>query len=373
MPESRSKLYGCTRFPCERAPVKQAVRATGALRGFTAACALACLLHVPGAHAGYREGVEAFAANDYARALAEFKAGAENGNAEAQYRYGDMLVFGVGRSGADIRREDVERGVAWIRKSAEGGSPGGRARLGELYLTGRGVAKDVEQAVKWLAAAASGGHGRSATALGLLYLEGVAVPKNDVTAVKWFEAGAELQEPRAQYQLSSMLARGTGVARSARRARELLIKSARGGYPLAQFTLGRMLADATGMFNRSESIRLLRAAVAARVPGAEAVLTDLSALEVSGETLTSFALQAHALAKDAALFAKRLGCTAPGSIKVVSAEIPGRPDIRQDSFVLISGEWVEHWEIAGCGRTASVELRFKADGKGGASYRVSGE
>lgn len=340
------------------------------LRGFIVACALLPLFHCAGVVAGYSEGVEAFSAKDFPRALAEFRQGAENRNVEAQYRYGDMLLTGVGRPGADIAKADIESGVAWIRKSADGGSPLGMARLGELYLTGRGVAKDSGEALKWLSAAAGRGHPGAASALGVMYLEGLAVPKDEVLAVKWFEAGAEMQVPLAQYHLSRMLATGAGVARSARRARELLIKSAAGDYPPAQFTLGRMLADAAGERNRLESIRLVRAAAAARVPGAQRVLGELSSLEVSGETLSSYRLQAHALKASGPLFARKLDCAAPATIKVVSAEIVGRPVIEQDSFIMISGEWKENWRLAGCGRSATVELEFTGDGQGGASYRI---
>jgi TPR repeat protein len=40
--------------------------------------------------------------------------------------------------------------VAWYRKAAELGNPGGQRALGLMYLEGRGVPQNLAEASKWL-------------------------------------------------------------------------------------------------------------------------------------------------------------------------------------------------------------------------------
>ena len=71
-----------------------------------------------------------------------FKA-AEQGDADAQYSLGQMLLTGNGVS------QDAGQAAYWLRKAAEQGVIIAQYKLGEMYMEGNGVPQDVEQATYW--------------------------------------------------------------------------------------------------------------------------------------------------------------------------------------------------------------------------------
>ena len=87
-----------------------------------------------------------------AHALADLRASAEAGDAEAQFILGGMYVTGVG-----VPQDDVEA-VAWYRRAAEQGDARAQYNLGGMYREGRGVPQDDVEAVAWYRRAAEQGH-----------------------------------------------------------------------------------------------------------------------------------------------------------------------------------------------------------------------
>ena len=69
--------------------------------------------------------------------------GAENGNAEAQFRAGRMFCHGVGVT------QDFAAALDWFCQSADQGFVAAQFALGEMYREGKGVEKSAAIADLW--------------------------------------------------------------------------------------------------------------------------------------------------------------------------------------------------------------------------------
>src|SRR6266478_5226477 len=92
--------------------------------------------------------------------LADIRAKAKKGNADAQCHLGDCYYFGKG-----VAKDDVEA-VKWWRKAAEQNLALAQANLGISYAAGEGMAKDNVEAVKWLRKAAEQNQAHAQASLG---------------------------------------------------------------------------------------------------------------------------------------------------------------------------------------------------------------
>jgi len=117
--------------------------------------------------------------------LADVRAKAEAGDAQAQYSLGYAYRFGD-----DVAKDAVEA-VKWYRKAAEQGHAQAQFNLGTSYYFGNGVAKDLVEAVKWFRKAAEQGHAMAQTILGSAYSYGVWVKKDLTESEKWYRKAAE--------------------------------------------------------------------------------------------------------------------------------------------------------------------------------------
>ncbi len=156
--------------------------------------AAAALLLVSAGHAGVREGVDAWQAGDFAKAVAEWRAPAEAGDRDAQFN------------------------------------------MGQAYKLGRGVPVDPRQARTWFYRAAEQGHRQAQANLGLiLFRDG-----NRAEAMPWISKAAEQGEPRSQYVLATALFNGDHVARDWPRSYALMTMAARAGIAEAKTSLAHM-------------------------------------------------------------------------------------------------------------------------------------
>ena len=119
-----------------------------------------------------------------AQALADLRASAEAGDAEAQFILGGIHVTGVGVP------QDAAEAVAWYRCAAEQGDASAQSNLGGMYDQGLGVSQDAAGAVAWYRRAAEQGHVRAQYNLGGMYAEGRAVPADAVEAHMWLTIAA---------------------------------------------------------------------------------------------------------------------------------------------------------------------------------------
>jgi TPR repeat protein len=96
------------------------------------------------AQAGYDEGVEAYSSGDYAKALTEFRAAADQGNVDGMYFVGMFYHNGYG-----VTRDQAEA-YKWFRKAADLNDPRSQYYVGIMTAAGKGVEKDPVAGAMWL-------------------------------------------------------------------------------------------------------------------------------------------------------------------------------------------------------------------------------
>jgi TPR repeat protein len=137
----------------------------------------------------------------------EYKAKAEEGDAEAQFNLGYCYDDGRGAE------KDYAEAVKWYRKAAAQNFAPAQFNLGYCYANGQGVRKDKVEAVKWYRKAAEQNYTPALSNLGWCYDNGCGVAKDYVEAVKWYRKAAEQGHAEAQFNLGCCYANGQGVVR----------------------------------------------------------------------------------------------------------------------------------------------------------------
>src|ERR1022692_1369702 len=125
---------------------------------------------------------------DEAQAVSWFRKAAEQGNADAQERLGEMYSYGQGGLA-----KDEAQAVSWYRKAAEQGNEYAQSNLGAMYVGGiGGLPVDHAQAVSWWRKAAAQGNAYSQYLLGMAYEYGEGgLAKDDSQAVSWYQKAAD--------------------------------------------------------------------------------------------------------------------------------------------------------------------------------------
>ena len=121
-------------------------------------------------------------ANGEVKSFEDYRAKAEQGQAEAQYYLG--MIYRTGSHGV---AKDVPVSVTWLTKSAEQGHSRAQYYLGRTYFdfdgNTSGVAKDTRNAVSWWGKAAAQGDADAQEALGFCYAKGFGgLVKNEIEA-----------------------------------------------------------------------------------------------------------------------------------------------------------------------------------------------
>ncbi|HVY04838.1 MAG TPA: tetratricopeptide repeat protein [Burkholderiales bacterium] len=107
--------------------------------------AIFALLFPLAAYAGMDEGIAAYTAGEYAKALDEFRPLADQGNPDGQYFLGFMYHNGFGM------KPDQAEAMKWFEKSAAQGDSRSQYYAGIIYAAGKGgVKKDLVKADMWL-------------------------------------------------------------------------------------------------------------------------------------------------------------------------------------------------------------------------------
>jgi TPR repeat protein len=129
------------------------------------------------AWANYSDGLAAYQARNYTKAVKEFTPLAGQGNRDAQYLLGLMNYTGQGIP------QNYKRALGWFEKSASQGHADAQYVLGAMYYTGKGTAKDEPRAVGWFRKAAEQGHAEAQYLLGMTYAyRAGGMPKDVVLA-----------------------------------------------------------------------------------------------------------------------------------------------------------------------------------------------
>jgi hypothetical protein len=157
--------------------------------------------------------------NVYTKALEEFKAQGERGDAVAQFKAGLIYYKGQG-----IPR-DYPEALNWFRKAARQGYLPAQYNAGYMYEKGEGAPQDYEKAKDYYLQAAKQGNRQAQYNLGNLYEKGQGVERNEVEALMWYNLAASQEEPQARAARDRITVWMTPaqVAEAQRRAREFKI------------------------------------------------------------------------------------------------------------------------------------------------------
>jgi TPR repeat protein len=183
----------------------------------------------------------AYVRGDHAAALKILKPLAEAGNADAEYDLGTMYSDGHG-----VPR-DPRQAEAWWQKAAAQGQADAQFSLGFLLLYGGGegpnaVNADPDAGLPWLQKAAAQGHVSADYFLGYLYWSGTIVPFDAQKALQYTMPAANAGRADAQYQAGMILSRQPG-AQNAIEAYKWLDLAARQHYPGAEESRDRLAAN----------------------------------------------------------------------------------------------------------------------------------
>lgn len=124
--------------------------------------------------------------------LAPLKRTAENGDADAQVKYGKYL---------HQEFNDPIEGFRRMERAAAQNHPEGLYILSLYYLNGWSGVKSPGLAFKLMQASAEAGHAWGQVDLGLYYVKGTGTPKDFAKAKEWFSKAADTGLPIAQYEM----------------------------------------------------------------------------------------------------------------------------------------------------------------------------
>ncbi|MGM0562032.1 MAG: tetratricopeptide repeat protein [Pseudomonadota bacterium] len=176
----------------------------------TAAAAL-LLLWASGSYAQeaeetYEAGVEAYEADEFARAEEIWLPLAEAGDVQAQYALAKLYENG----GEGVMRS-LTKAADWYLLASEAGLADAQNNLALLYIQGHGVPRSEERAFKLWLAAAENGHQQAQYNVALAYYEGMGTEQDHSKAAEWFERSASSGLAESQFALAEMYRLGVGV------------------------------------------------------------------------------------------------------------------------------------------------------------------
>ncbi|HWE98389.1 MAG TPA: hypothetical protein VG248_01175 [Caulobacteraceae bacterium] len=148
-------------------------------------------------------------------------------------------------AGLNVERDFVQA-AHWNGLAAEAGSLDAQIRFADQHLFGLGIPFDESAAGAWYLRAANGGAAAGSFGLGMLCANPGSPWADPEAAVRWLESAAAQGHLGAQRWLALLLWRGRGCEPDEARARRLLEAAAEGGDLEAMHHLGRLLAEGSG-------------------------------------------------------------------------------------------------------------------------------
>jgi len=149
-----------------------------------------------------------FDSGRYAEALSKYRALADSGDLEAQFKLGVMYERGLGV------HKDVAQAIRWYEKAASKRHTPALRSLASIYFAGSGVPKDQKKAFQLLSQAARGGDLEAKTFLAYTYENGYGTQRDLPSAIKLLREAAYAGHAPAQNALGIMYWRGAGVPQS---------------------------------------------------------------------------------------------------------------------------------------------------------------
>ena len=136
----------------------------------------------------------------------------------------------------------IEEMKRWQPK-AEAGDAEAQFRLGQMYALGHGFKQNFNSAIEWYEKAAAQGNAKARIALGLLYFFGVGVEENKDKAREWYEKAAAQNNPVAQNCMSWFAHQAKDYAS----AKQWLEQAVAQDYAPAMVSMGRLYEDGAGV------------------------------------------------------------------------------------------------------------------------------
>jgi TPR repeat protein len=195
---------------------------------------------------------------------------AEQGDAEGQFQYAELVWQGLGvpqddfgsarflqmaaRQGTPRSSEagdslqsgprnspDLVEGMAWLKKAADDGLPEAQYALGMSYFHGDGTPKDDVAAATWLERAKKSGDSNAERSLGQMQVQ--ARPKTNAEAAKIYHLEASNGSAVAQVAFGACLEEGRGIAMNRAAAATWYRLAAKKGDLLAKYRAGLLLQE----------------------------------------------------------------------------------------------------------------------------------
>lgn len=133
--------------------------------------------------------------------------------------------------------------AAAILAAAKTQTPRAQTLLGQILLTGDGIAKDPHLAVTWFEIAAAQGDAMAFNMLGRCYEHGLGLAQNLCVAASYYQKAAVLGLDWGQYNFANLLATGRGIAQDQAQAFALYLKAAEQGHAKSMNLVGRFYED----------------------------------------------------------------------------------------------------------------------------------
>ncbi|MDB5680127.1 tetratricopeptide repeat protein [Sphingomonas bacterium] len=162
---------------------------------------------------------------------------AEDGEAEAQALYGQLLLDGNGVT------QDEAAGFGWFNRAAAQGHLMGLNMVGRCYDLGWGVAVDKARAAECYRIAAGQGLDWAMYNYATLLALGQGVTEDKAAALAWFQKAAKLGNAKAVNFVGSFHEDGWVVRRDVTKAALYYARAAEGGDFRGCFNHARMLGD----------------------------------------------------------------------------------------------------------------------------------
>jgi TPR repeat protein len=185
--------------------------------------------------ASINEGIAAYNKGNYAVALKEFSAAANEGNAVGKHLLASLYYQGHGVD------RDLTKAVALFKEAAAVNYLPSLANLALMYSTGDGVPVDQKVALQYGQRAADAGDLQSQFNLGQAYRQGSGVPRDDEKAAFWYRKAAEAGLPQAQNEYGLLFAQGHGMPLDFIQAFAWIDMPASAGDPQAQKNRAQLL------------------------------------------------------------------------------------------------------------------------------------
>lgn len=128
---------------------------------------------------------------------------AKEGNPEAQYKIGAMLIEGK------VVKKNSQEGCRWLESAAKHGDINAQMLLADQYSKGEGVPQNNEIAMSWYKKASERGHADALHKMGLMMIYSKRDNDSISTGEGLIRDSAQKENVNAQYELGMLYLRGS--------------------------------------------------------------------------------------------------------------------------------------------------------------------